>query len=78
LGPSAFANHEPFDTYRNRRTRREDWVGLHRTDAAESQAQAWRAMSDIKTPDGKSIVEVAFEAESLKKDLDALLTLTLQ
>jgi hypothetical protein len=46
--------------------------------SAATQAEIWRAMSDLKTQDGKSIVDAAFEDEGLKKDLDALLTLALQ
>jgi len=42
----------------------------------QAQMQLWHAMSDIETQDSKSIVDVALEDEALKKDLDALLTLT--
>jgi hypothetical protein len=38
----------------------------------------WRTMSELKAQDGKSMIDIALEDESFKKDLDSLLALSLQ
>jgi hypothetical protein len=52
--------------------------GQRTSAGAAKKADVSRVMNDLKTQDGKSLLDAAFEDEGLKKDLDALLALALQ